>query len=318
MRALLILILCPAATAPTVLPTPEANGALLVYTECDMPDNTVTLALDGDVTLEEFAEAIAGFNELVTGLCEESGTKVEWIIDDLQYSSTIVTGRGIGEPASVRKVVSDFADVGRAIENHAPFRHTRRVRHGLRRIFSRQQHSRSRTVRFETAESESVIPVETVNIPPDALEEPQSKEQKVAQVLLEPDAAPISVVGTGGEVRRIAVSYGAVTGRIQTLSTRGGLRFTLFDLLNDKAVSCYLKEGDEEKIRNLWGRLAVVEGFVSRDPSSGRAFAIRQVDNITPLMEPSGPCDYQAARGVAPSLNGLSPEEAIRRVRDVH
>ena len=283
-----------------------------------MPDNTVTLALDGDVTLEEFAEAIAGFNEVVAGLCEESGEQMEWVIDDLQYSSTIVTGRGVGEPANVQKVVSGFADVGRAVENNAPIRHTRKVRNGLRRIFSRRHYRHSRTVRFETADSESIISIESVNLPADVLEEPETQEQQIARVLLQPtEPAPISAVGTASEIKRVAVSYGAVTGRIQTLTSRGGLRFTLFDLLHDKAVSCYLKEGEEDKIRNLWGKLAVVEGYISRDPSSGRAFSVRQVDNITPLQEPSGPCDYQAARGVAPSLNGLSPEEAIRRIRDV-
>ena len=34
------------------------------------------------------------------------------------------------------------------------------------------------------------------------------------------------------------------------------------------------------------------------------------------IKEPEKRFDYQRARGCAPSLTGLSPEEAIRRIRD--
>jgi hypothetical protein len=94
------------------------------------------------------------------------------------------------------------------------------------------------------------------------------------------------------------------------------LRFTLFDLFYDKAVSCYFAEGKQELIRDMWGQLAVVEGIISRDPVTGRPLSIRQVNTVMPLAENAAHFDYQEARGVAPSLNGLSPEDAIRRIRD--
>jgi hypothetical protein len=100
------------------------------------------------------------------------------------------------------------------------------------------------------------------------------------------------------------------------LTNRGSLRFTLYDLLNDKAVSCYFSEGKQELIRDMWGKLAIVEGIVSRDPINGRPLVIRQVNNLTPLDELGRHFEYQDAMGVAPSLSGLSPEEAIRRIRD--
>jgi len=84
----------------------------------------------------------------------------------------------------------------------------------------------------------------------------------------------------------------------------------------DKAVSCYFAEGKQELILGMWGKLATVEGTVYRDPLSGRPLSIRQVSNITPLPEPRSRFEYQDAMGVAPSLNNLSPEEAIRRIRD--
>jgi hypothetical protein len=55
-------------------------------------------------------------------------------------------------------------------------------------------------------------------------------------------------------------SYGAVTGRVQTLTSRSGLRFTLYDRLYDRAVACYLAEGQESLMREMWDQLATVEG----------------------------------------------------------
>ena len=45
------------------------------------------------------------------------------------------------------------------------------------------------------------------------------------------------------------VTYGAIEGRVQSLSQRKGLRFTLYYQEFDRAVSCYLSEGQEERMR---------------------------------------------------------------------
>lgn len=113
---------------------------------------------------------------------------------------------------------------------------------------------------------------------------------------------------------RIAPTLGAVEGRIQTLSNRGSLRFTLFDTLEDHAVSCYLSAGDEGMIQQLWGHLAIVEGEIRRDPLTGRPTAIRRITAVTPI-EVLGPDAWHAARGALP-WDGVPAEQAIRQVRD--
>src|SRR5438552_11464794 len=50
-------------------------------------------------------------------------------------------------------------------------------------------------------------------------------------------------------------TYGAVTGRVQTLSSRSHLRFTLYDRLYERAVSCYVTEGRESLMREIWDKL---------------------------------------------------------------
>jgi hypothetical protein len=110
--------------------------------------------------------------------------------------------------------------------------------------------------------------------------------------------------------------YGAIEGRIQTLTNRGSLRFTLYDTHNDKAVSCYVAEGQEDLLRDVWGRRALVEGRIRRDSQTGRPLTIRDVRRIVPLPEPE-PYRFYEARGILPLMPGEEmPEERIRRLRD--
>ena len=116
---------------------------------------------------------------------------------------------------------------------------------------------------------------------------------------------------------RFAPYYGGVEGRVQTLTSRGSLRFTLYDLFYDRAVSCYLSEGREDLMRDAWGRYVLVEGMVYRDPVGGRPTSVRRVTGDTILTEPEPGRSYVDARGaLRQDASGLSPEEAIRRVRD--
>jgi hypothetical protein len=94
------------------------------------------------------------------------------------------------------------------------------------------------------------------------------------------------------------------------------LRFTLYDRIDERPVSCYLAEGREDLMREIWDKLATVEGWVTRDPISGRPLAVRRITNVTLLTE-GGAQDYMRARGVLPLKEGdLSPEDAIRLIRD--
>lgn len=119
--------------------------------------------------------------------------------------------------------------------------------------------------------------------------------------------------------RTMLVSIGAISGRVQTLSNRRSLRFNMYDTVHDKAVACYLQPGQEELMREAWGRRARVTGKVSRDSDSARPVAIRQILDIE-ILEDVAPGSYRRARGAAPwSAAGGGdemPEDIIRRIRD--
>ena len=113
-----------------------------------------------------------------------------------------------------------------------------------------------------------------------------------------------------------SVSIGAVTGRIQTLINRNGLRFSLYDRLFDKAIACYLSQGQEEMMREDWGKRARVSGRVSREATTGRPIAVRRITSVKILEEPDRSA-YRKARGVISWKPGDKlPEQAIREMRD--
>jgi hypothetical protein len=260
--------------------------------------DTLTIALSGEVTLDRFKEAVRRFYDLVNGLSTEEGASdVLWIIDDLNPGSAVAVVRGLGPKEKIERVVRQYGEVGVAIEQGKKLtQHSDKVRraaNGLRRIAG----GRIESVRLETPEREAIL-------------RPTPMRRADQQVFPIPSPPPLLET-----FRSAAAAYGAVEGRVQTLSNRGGLRFTLYDTLNDKAVSCYLAEGYENIMRDAWGRLAVVEGLVSRDPLSGRPLAVRRVRDVTLLPERSAE-SYQEARGSSPSLTDLLPEQAIRRLRD--
>ena len=112
------------------------------------------------------------------------------------------------------------------------------------------------------------------------------------------------------------VAIGAVTGRVQVLSNRGGLRFNLYDTIHDKAVSCYLRQGQEEMMREAWGRRATVIGRVTREMETGRPIAVRGIIDVQ-ILEEVAAGSYREARGSVPWQPGdMLPEDAIRRLRD--
>jgi hypothetical protein len=257
-----------------------------------MVNDTVTLALEGDVSLPVFAEAVSRFNRLVSALSRDviRHPELRWVVSELEAGSALATARGIGEIAAVESVAKAYVDVGRALERglEPPFAGSVRDEAGA---LASLIHGDVEAIRFETAEGEATV----------RRIENAAEELEIAE---------------GHAVAIAASAYGGVQGRIQTLSSRGGLRFTLYDTLFDRPVSCYLDEGQEDIMRDVWGRVAVVEGRVTRDRVTGRPKTVRRVRRVTVVHE-AGPDAYLAASGaVRPVPSSPDPEVTIRHLRD--
>jgi len=247
-----------------------------------MDTHTLTFALGGPVEIGQFQKGITRFQRLVSALTPREGVK--WLVADLQYGSATITLAAETEtPAGAdkaRQVVADFGSIGKALESHAPLPYNRRVQQavaGLQALAHTVEY-----VRLETPQGDYIVP----------------DQERVAPG------------------RTVRISIGAITGRVQTLTNRGGLRFNLYDHIHDKAVACYLQPGQEELMRAAWGRRARVSGTVSRDSVLGLPVAVRQILKVEILEEPK-PGAYRAARGAILWQPGYeTPEAVIRRLRD--
>jgi hypothetical protein len=253
--------------------------------------DTLTLVLNGKVSLSDFSEAVTGLLNLVGGLQDDvaPGKHIAWLIDALEAGSATAGIRGVvgneSDLPAVEQVVAAYEDVGRSIKTARQFSYSPRVKTAASRIIS-LVNGRITSVRFETAD----VDIEFSKRP-----------------------------GDFSAVTSLTISetaYGSVRGRVRSMTSRSGLRFTLYDLIDDRAISCYLAPGSEDIMREAWGKLVIVEGLVRRDPDTGRATTVRQVKDIQIISE-GKPGDYREAIGAAAGFLGDElPEEVIRRARD--
>lgn len=249
-----------------------------------MAKDNLTFELSGEVSLRVMADGFQQLNRLIGALAEEVSRRAEirWIVDDLRPGSAVVTIRGESSDIdAVDRVVTAYGLVGASLARGEAIPFSERVQSCAREIMSVLDRQVT-AIRFETPESEWTV--------------------------LSPTAKP--------RLARPVAAYGAVEGRIETLTKRRGLRFILYDTLHDKAVACYLDQGQEEMMRGAWGRRAIIEGWVSRDPLTGLPSSIRQVSHIE-LLPDTARGSYRNARGVLPfDPTALPAEQRIRRLRD--
>lgn len=250
-----------------------------------MTKDTLTLGLEGDIGLEDFAQAIGRFTGLIDALSKELSreAEIEWMIEDLYSSSAVATVRGICETRdAVARVVDAYVQVGDALAAGAGIPFSTEVRREATALTDVLD-GRISSIRFETPERDVIITGKP-------------------SVGLRPGA--------------VQYSLGTVKGTVQTLTMRRGLKFTLYDALFDKAVSCYLTEEQQERMREVWGKRAAVSGRVGRDPQYGRPMVVRDVTDIA-VLKPPEPGSYKRARGVIPwKMDDEPPEDVIRRLRD--
>lgn len=245
-----------------------------------MPKDTITFELGGRVDIKEFEKSFSVFRRLITALTPKKAG-VTWVVEDLQAGSAAVTFRGEADVlADVERIVTDYENIGYALAHNAV---------------------PSRNSRIAKA-ANAIIPL----------------TETMEYVRFQTPAVEHTIYGNGKVPSRpgTSISIGAITGRVQTLSNRGALRFNLYDTLHDKAIVCYLAQGQEELMREAWGKRARVSGTITREMNTGRAIAIRQILRVEILREPV-PGSYKRARGAIPWKPGDElPEEVIRRIRD--
>lgn len=251
-----------------------------------MANTTITLALNGDVPLDLFVAGMRDLQSLIVALTEDvsPAATVDWYVDDLEADGAVATIRGESrELQAVEAVAGAFLQVGKALAAGRMVPYSRKVAKpalGLLGLID----GKVTSIRFETRDDDATIVA----------------SERIGQ------ASPAATSG-----------YGAVEGRVQTVSGRDTRRFTLHDAVHDRVVSCYLDEDWHELTDGVRDRRAVVEGWVSRDPVTGQPVAVRRVRGISLLDDVAPSLRLREARGVAPlAAEAATAVDAIRSLRD--
>ena len=247
--------------------------------------NTVTLKLNGDVTLSDFSKVMNHLTTLIEELTTEIGeqAEVEWEIAKLESGSAtaVVIGKSHNEFA-VDKIVQAYEVIGQSITNKKPIPYSETIAYEARAI-TQVINGKIISVEMGTNDYQTVIEESVADQPQE-----EGKEY----------------------------SYGAVTGWVETLSKRGRMRFVLYDTIFDKAVTCYLAKNQEGLMLDAWDKKIAVAGKVYREPSTGRPYQVRDVYYIE-QKGVSPPGSFMRAQGIVPWREGDElPEEIIRRYRD--
>ena len=251
-----------------------------------MRNDTLTFALDGQVTIDTLVKSVVELRKVVSGLTREvaPGANLDWIVEDLRGGSMAVEMRGSPGPESdltdVEAVSDAWLALGRQMAEGSEPAYSADVVRSCREL-RRIAHGGDNRMTFGNTIDDVVI-------------------------------------RTDAQVRTPAPtkSRGSVTGRIQTISRRRSLKFTLYELRTDVAVQCYLGSDQQELMRERWGRLACVRGTLTRDFDSGRPLSVRQITDIE-IMDDLPVHHFERGRGVSPWRPGDTPsEEIIRELRD--
>jgi len=235
-----------------------------------MATDILTMSLNGDaVAFEDFSNAMVNLKEIIKGLHEETApnAQIKWVVDELKTSSVIATVRGVAlsteDLPAVERISDAYLEIGRKIIAGETLRNGRNVVNAVLNL-RKMINGKITSIRFETPKNDYTIKDQTI---PLELKEIWETE-----------------------------TFGCIKGRVESISSRKSLHFTVYDYNDDHAISCYLPTGSDEKMRNVWGKLVYVEGLVKRDEDTDNVIIIRNISNVE-LINEGEPSAWREALG---------------------
>ncbi len=251
-----------------------------------MAENALTLTLEGEVSLEDYADSLRNFSSLIEELSKEigEGIHIDWDISGLATGSAVTTIAGTAQVEGlVTRVAQAYITIGEHVAAGKPFPYSDRIANRVEELTGVICEDGVSGVIFSVNGQRAAIyePFEISVPPPDALE-----------------------------------SVGTITGVVETVSVRGGVKATVYDPIFDKAIRCFLRKEDEQFIINALRHRVVIAGRITRDPETGRALRVRDVRSLK-VVDPVAPGSYRKAAGAIPfDPDDDPPEVQIRRMRD--
>ena len=248
-------------------------------------EETLTLTLNGNIRLDDFAHALQRFHALLGAIADEvTGVHmVSWEIEQLAEGSAITTVRPVAAhpTVSIAALFGALETVGLSLERGAELPYSPKVRNAA--------------TKFTEVIRQSITGIQ--------LSSPRF------------DAIISARPALRTELPR-DYSYGLIQGRIETITSRKGPKFFLYDLVFDHAIICFLQKDDIERMGNLWNKIVEISGLIGREIPSYRPFIVREINNIE-ILATIEEGSYRRARGsVLPDPNAPAIDSILRRIRD--
>lgn len=260
-----------------------------------MITKSYTIQLDGTVTLDRFTSAIDAWRTALVDISKEVGQQhvLGIYIEDLVAGSALVTSSvTFDAEESAMQFTSRFTEVGSRArgENVVDF---------------------PRSLEKASSLLRSVAAIDPAGL---------TLASEVADILIipmdDPSTGSIAIGETGASSPSVE-TYGAIRGRLQSVSSRSGLKLVLYDDFFDKGVRCSLTKEQHETVRELWDKHVIVEGLVRRDRITGRPLSISNIWNIQEDERNPNSLAWLNAYGVLAGVEAEIPsEENIRKVRN--
>jgi hypothetical protein len=250
-----------------------------------MTCDTITIELNGEVAIDDFALAMHHFNGLLRELVKEEGDNADivWEIEKLAEGSALMSIRGVNvTPKPIGKVASACYTIWSYIETQREIPYGERIRReasSLTKVIGK----RVTSIRIATSQGEALVTAPFVE------EETQTS----------------------------VYEFGSIEGVVEAMTLRNKLQFTLYDNFFDKPVKCSFPERLQSTVQAMWGKEVIVYGEVEYDLETGLAKKVRDISEILALPTDFDPDILDKVCGIIPWQPGdEEPEDAIRRIRE--
>ena len=252
----------------------------------DMGEDCVKIHVGGELPVDKLSEVFARFSQVLDALSESHSADVRWVIAGLDYGSASALARAVPRDDEAQRRIpamcDDYTDAARRVQDG-----------NADRTFLLHRQMRELLVLADDAH-------------------PIVVESGRQRVVVEASVAPLALPAADGW-EQDATSLGTVRGRVETLSRRKALSFSLYELTTDTPVRCFVVPGLEDTMRDVWGHIADVTGTVRRGAGTDRPLWIRRVTKVD-RVDAGNPKGYLRARG---AIRTDEPAEVlVRRMRD--
>lgn len=256
-------------------------------------EKVFSLQLDGETSIELFANALAGWAGAMTGASKLVGKHhvISNYVTDLSGGSAITESTVTFDSAEAAdRFEALMNDVHLAVREDTVDELPVPLRRGA---------SRLRTILRSDGRTSMVLRSSTRDV-------------------LVPSSVSSDLVYARPEIAKLPSEvFGELIGRLQAVSSRKAFTGTLYDDTFDKSVRCYFDAGQEDLVRNVWDRRVSIVGSIRRDPATGRPLSIRDIKSVTPEVGHVEEHAWQQARGILKhALPHERPEVLLRRLRD--